>query len=57
MVRRGVGGLVYYKKEKNDCEDIMYKEAEDTHDLSLSSLFLLLIYVFVIVKGAGGDPD
>ena len=42
-------GVVYYKKEEGECEDIKDKEAEEIDSLSLISLFLFLIYVFGIV--------
>ena len=49
VVGGGVGGLFYYMKEEYECEEIMDKEAEDIANLSFISLFLLLVYVFVIV--------
>ena len=49
VVRVGGVGLFYYEKEEYECEEIMDKEAEDIANLSFISLFLLLVYVFVIV--------
>ena len=48
-IRRRVGGLIYYEKEEDECEDIIDKELEETYDLSLLLLILLLIYAFDIV--------
>ena len=42
-------GVVYYKKEEGEFEDIMGKKAVEIDNFSLISLFLLLIYVFGIV--------
>ena len=48
-IRRRVGGLIYYEKEEDECEDIIDKEIEQINYLSLLLMFLLLIYVFDII--------